>query len=260
MGTKEKPTIGIIILAGGKGTRMQSEEGLPKVLAPLYGQPLISHLLHSIESVRASMPPIIVVGYRGDLVKQTLGPRYQYAYQEQQLGTGHAVMQARAIAQEAYEHVVILYGDQPHIPSETVNELIDTQLREKATISMMTVTVPDFNGWRTRFMHYGRIIRDERGDIIRIVEYKDATEEERAVRELNPGYYCFKAEWLWENLNKLQNRNVQGEYYLTDMLELAISSGEKVASFTGDPLSALGVNTKEELDELAQVLNGTYTE
>ncbi len=245
--------VGIIILGAGKGKRMESD--LPKVLVPLYGQPLISHVLHSIESVTADARPILVVGYKAELVKETLGPNYRYAIQTEQLGTGHAVMAAREVAAE-YDHIVVLYGDQPHIPAQVINELIATHLQERATMTLMTVTVPDFDKWRAALATYGRIVRNDAGDILGIVEKKDATPEQLLIREVNPSFFCFRASWLWEQLPLLKNKNAQGEYYLTDLVSAAVSNGDKIASFSGDALAALGANTKEELRLLEQILEG----
>lgn len=248
--------VGIIILGAGKGTRMDAGE-MPKVLVPLYGRPLITHLLHSIEGVQADTSAIIVIGYQAEMVKTALGPTYRYALQEQQLGTGHAVMSARAVAQEAgYDHVVVLYGDQPHISAEVINELIQTHLREHAAMTLMTVTVPDYSEWRAAIYNYGRIVRNDNGDIQGIVEKKDASDAQLEIKEVNPSFFCFRAEWLWENLPKLQNKNAQAEYYLTDMLGFAVAAGEKIASFSGDPLVALGANTKDELRLIEKVLDG----
>ena len=248
--------IGIIILGAGKGKRMDAGE-VPKVLVPLYGRPLISHVLHSIEGVHADTSPILVVGFKAESVMAALGNTYRYAIQKEQLGTGHAVAQAHDLAVAAgYEHIVVLYGDQPHIPAAVINELVETHTRERATMTLMTVTVADFEKWRAAFLGFGRLVRDDRGNIIRIVEKKDATPEELEIKEVNPSYFCFRAEWLWKTLPKLENKNVQGEYYLTDLLSMAVLEGEKIASFAGDPLAALGANTKEELRLLEEVLEG----
>ena len=248
--------IGIVILGAGKGKRMDSGD-IPKVLVPLYGRPLISHLLHSIEGVRADTNPIIVVGYKAEMVEAALGNLYRYAVQHEQLGTGHAVIAAREVAEQAgYENIVVLYGDQPHIPASVINELIETHLRERAAMTLMTVTVPDYEKWRAAIYNYGRIIRDARGNITGIVEKKDANEQQLAVKETNPSFFCFRADWLWAQLPKLQNKNAQSEYYLTDMLAATVAAGEKVASFSGDPLVALGANTKEELRLIEEVMGG----
>lgn len=251
----ENAKIGIIILAGGKGARMESGD-IPKVLISLYGRPLITHLLHSIEAVKADTNPIIIVGYKADMVKNALGNSFRYAVQSEQLGTGHAVLQARELAAGKYDHIVVLYGDHPHVPAEVINELIATHLREHATLTMMTVQVSDFEKWRVGLYNFGRVVRDSRGNIQRIVEKKDASVDELEIKEVNPAYFCFRADWLWENISQLQNNNTQKEFYLTDLLEHAIQGGEKVATFSGDPLAALGVNTKEELRRLEEVMDG----
>lgn len=245
----QKTRVGIIILGAGEGKRMQSE-GVPKVLVPLRGKPMILCILETLKFVNASQRPIIIVGFKADAVKQYLGDAYEYAYQAEQLGTGHAVMQARGLMEEKYDHVVVLYGDQPHITPAVINELISTHMRERATMTLMTVVVPDFESWRAGFYNFGRIVRDIAGKIIRIVEKKDATVEQLEIKELNTAYFCFRSDWLWDQLPKLENKNTQGEFYLTDLLEVATKSGEKVASFIGDAAAALGANTREELELL----------
>lgn len=246
--------VGIIILGAGEGKRMQSE-GTPKVLMPLHGKPMISYLLETLHRVHADQHPIIVVGYQAEKVKAALGDGYRYAFQAQQLGTGHAVSCAREIANGSYDHIVVLYGDQPYTTAEVVNELIETHLRERATLTFMTIKVPDFDGWRAGLFYFSRVIRDAAGKILKTVERKDATEAELEIKELNPAYFCFRADWLWEQLPKLENKNVQSEFYLTDLLEVATRTGEKVASFEGDPMAALGANTRGDLELLEQVKN-----
>jgi len=123
-------------------------------------------------------------------------------------------------------------------------------------LTMMTATVPDFNDWRVAFSYMGRIVRDAQGKIVRNVERKDASPAELEIKEINPSYYCFRADWLWSNLPRLGNNNAQGEYYLTDLLQMAIEQGEKVESIAIDPLAALGVNTPEELAVVRKMLYG----
>lgn len=249
--------VGVIILGAGEGKRMKSE-GVPKVLVPVHGKPMISHILETLQSVHADQHPIIVVGFQADVVKAALGSGYDYAFQAELLGTGHAVMQARALAEGKFDHIVVLYGDQPYITAEVVNELIETHLREQATMTLMTIKVDDFESWRTGLYYFGRVIRNTLGAIIRIVERKDATEEELEIKELNPAYFCFRADWLWKELPKLENKNIQKEYYLTDLLEVATRAGEVVASFAGDPYTALGANTPADLILLEQVKQKTF--
>lgn len=247
-----QPRIGVILLGAGKGRRMESD--LPKVLVPFAGKPMIQHIIDELPSVHAQWPPIIVVGYRADDVRNTLGPSFHYVLQTESLGTGHAVMQARALAQhEGYDHVVVLYGDQPLITAAVVNELITTHLREDADLTLMTVRVPDFDGWHAGFKNYGRVVRGTDGRLERIVEKRDATDSELQIAEVNPAYFCFRAPWLWEHISHLKNTNAQEEYYLTDLLQFAIESGARVTTFEGDPKTALGANSKEELALLEQV-------
>lgn len=244
--------VGVVILGAGEGKRMKSE-GVPKVLVPLHGKPMISHILETLHSVHADPHPIIVVGYKAEVVKSALGNGYSYAFQAEQLGTGHAVMQARELADGRFDHLVVLYGDQPHITADVVNKLIETHLRERATMTLMTIAVPDFETWRSGLYYYSRVIRDAAGNIVRTVERKDATPEQLEIKELNPAYFCFRADWLWEQLPKLENKNNQKEYYLTDLLEVATRAGERVASFVGDASVALGANTREDLELLEAV-------
>ncbi len=256
--------VAIVILAAGKGTRMQNGNGgVPKVLTPLYGRPLISHLLHSIESCRVTRPPVIVVGYKGNEVAAKLGDYYTYVEQKEQLGTGHAVACAREELEDKVDHVLVLYGDHPHLPCQVIDDILDLHFEYGNDVTMTTTTVSDFEDWRKRLLHYGRIVRGVVGEkenyVQRIVEYKDATEQERAITELNPGYYCFRSTWLWEHIDQLQNNNRSNEYYLTDLIAMAIAEGVKIGTKQIEPLEALGVNTMEELQAMEQVMreNGT---
>ncbi len=248
--------VAIVILAAGKGTRINKENGgLPKVLTPLYGQPLISHLLHSIEDSAVKRPPVIVVGYKGDLVRETLGPYYTYVEQTEQLGTGHAVRCAREALEGQVENVVVLYGDQPHLPHDVVDRLITQHVESGNTLTMTTTTVDDFDGWRERLRYYGHIVRNSAGEIQQVVEFKEATEEQRESKEVNPGHYCFKASWLWSHLDHLSNTgNSAGEYYLTDLIGVAIGEHERIGTIAIDPLHSLAVNTLDELHVLEGVL------
>lgn len=249
--------VGVIILGAGEGKRMKSD--VPKVLVPLHGKPMISYVLHAVEHADVNPHPVIVVGFKSDVVMNALGSEYTYALQTEQLGTGHAVLQAYEIVKDAFDHIVVLYGDQPHITSEVINQLVDTHVSHDATMSLMTITVPDFEEWRAGLFNFSRVIRNDAGEVVRTIERKDASEDELRIRELNPAFFCFRASWLWEQLPKLGNNNAQHEFYLTDLLEVATRSGEKVASFSGDPLVALGANTKEELQLLEDLTAKTLT-
>lgn len=247
---KDIEKIKIVILAGGKGKRMESD--LPKVLAPLGGKPMISHVLSAVSGF-TSAKPVSIVGHMADLVQDTLGDLSFYSFQKEQLGTGHAVSCARGECGDA-EHVVVLSGDQPFITAETIQRLISEHLTSGAKVTLTTTQVQDFEDWRKGFQAYGRIIRDDSDNLVEIKEYKDATEKERNIKEVNAGCYIFDAEWLWKNLEKIKNENAQKEYYLTDLLRIAKNDNEKIASITIDSREALGANTKEELQILEKLL------
>jgi bifunctional UDP-N-acetylglucosamine pyrophosphorylase/glucosamine-1-phosphate N-acetyltransferase len=235
----------IVILAGGKGTRMQSDK--PKVLHKVNGVPIIKRLLQNVETLFAK--PAIIIGYKGDEVVSLLGERYHYIRQPEQLGTGHAIWCAKeALAPKNYKNIIVMPGDHPLISSETLKKLLDLRTKEQTKISLAVVSVPHFEGNFAGFYHYGRIICKDNGEIKGIVEFKDATEEQRKIKEVNPSYYCFDATWLWENIEKLNNQNAAQEYYLTDMVKIAFEQGEKIASFViQNAYEGLGVNDKQQL-------------
>ncbi len=235
----------IVILAAGKGVRMQSEE--PKVLAKIHGKPMLEYLSQLAHTVTGSKATT-VVGYRADLIKSHFGDSLTYVIQEEQLGTGHALLVAKNELKDA-EHVVVLYGDQPLIKSETVKKIIEKHLGSGAKITFATTLVPDFLDWREYFIKLGRILREE-NRIVGIREFKDATPEEKEIMEINIGCYVFDSKWLWENLEKIENNNTQKEYYITDLVPLAIVSGDLIENIFIDPKEALGANSKEELEIL----------
>ncbi len=243
--------IAVLILAAGLGKRMGGE--LPKVLTPIKGQPLISYLLKSVKDSGVCERPTIVVGKQADMVKAALGPDYQYVLQEQQLGTGHAVLVAQEALRDATD-VIVLYGDHPLISSDFIKKLASAHLETGSVLTMGVVHTPDYDDWRSELRSFGKIIRDQDGKIIRIVERKDASEEEAKIMELNPGYYCFKADWLWEYLEKITTDNAQQEYYLTDLVAMAVAEGHSIKTVAVAPKEALGINTPEQLRAIEQLL------
>jgi len=243
----------IIILAAGLGKRMQNKE-LPKALTPLRGRPLISYLLDSIKESGVCAKPVIVVGKMADMVKAALGPNYTYVFQAEQLGTGHAVMCAKDELAGKAENILILYGDQPLITPETIKKLVATHLSAGPVLTIGTVKVTDFANWRAGFYDFGRINRDLSGNVVGIIEKKDAIEKQWDIKEINPGYYCFAADWLWENLAKLKNENAQKEYYLTDLIGLACQQGQNISTVEIEPKEALGVNNEEHLKLLEGII------
>jgi len=219
----------------------------PKTLIELQGKPLISRLLEAVIPVCSK--PTIVVGYGGDEVMAAVGEQCEYVHQAEQLGTGHAVAVTRtALDKPDIENIVVLYGDHPLISEATIRGLVAERERSGGAVAIATLTVPSFSGDYEAFYHYGRILRDGTGNVRGIVEQKDATPVEREMREVNPGYYCFNARWLWKNIDRLENKNNAQEYYLTDMVGIAAESGERISTTAiGEPAEGMGVNTTEEL-------------
>jgi bifunctional UDP-N-acetylglucosamine pyrophosphorylase/glucosamine-1-phosphate N-acetyltransferase len=175
-----------------------------------------------------------------------------YVVQPEQLGTGHAVSVAEPLW-GLFEHVVVLYGDMPFISSTSINRLVSAHQADANVMTFMTTTVPNFEGQYAYFSDFGRIIRDSSGRLVKNVQKKDATSEEALVTELDTSYMCFNTQWLKAHLSKLQTNNAQKEYYLTDLLAVALSEGAKVGTVTIVPGEAIGINTKEHLD-LAQTI------
>jgi bifunctional UDP-N-acetylglucosamine pyrophosphorylase / glucosamine-1-phosphate N-acetyltransferase len=242
----------IVILAAGKGTRMGSE--IPKVLLPLYEQPVISHLLDEIKQVPQSTEPILVVGYKQELVKKTLGDQYIYVTQFDQKGTAHAVLSCRDVV--TADNFVVLYGDMPFTSKESLQKLIQLHNDKQAKVSMFTCTVPNFEEDQYKaFIGYGRIIRDEEGNLEKIVEYKDCTDEQKQILEVNPGIYMFNTKWVWDRLDKIGNSNAQDEFYLTDVVEIAIHDGQTIYSTSITAEEAYGINTPEHLQYARSLTN-----
>ncbi|MFZ2189553.1 MAG: NTP transferase domain-containing protein [Candidatus Magasanikiibacteriota bacterium] len=242
--------IGIIILAAGKGKRMQSD--LPKVLHELNNKPLIEYVVSLVEKL--NIKPAVVVSEDG-LVKKYLGDRVDYVIQAERLGTGHAVMQAENLLKNKVEKVVVLYGDMPFLKPESVVNLVGINEKENNKITLMITRVPNFESDYKEFYDFGRIVRSSpsvktQGKIQKIVEKKDASGEELEIKELNTGYFCFESDWLWNNLKKLKNNNQAEEYYLTDLVGQAIASGDRVGSVEILPEEAIGINTREHLEKL----------
>ena len=238
-------TTAIVILAAGKGTRMKSN--LPKVLHPLAGRPMIAYSLDLAAAI-SKLPPVIVVGHKADEVKAAVGTRATFVEQTQQLGTGHAVMQAEAALAGKADTVLVYAADMPLITPGTLQRLLDTHHATGATITMLSVIAEDPRG-------FGRVVRGPDGGALAIVEEIEATEEQKAIRELNAGVYCFDADWLWPALHRLQPSPRKGEYYLTDTVGLAVADGRRVSVVTTEmPEEVLGINTRVHLAEAERVV------
>ncbi|HYM61558.1 MAG TPA: bifunctional UDP-N-acetylglucosamine diphosphorylase/glucosamine-1-phosphate N-acetyltransferase GlmU [Thermoanaerobaculia bacterium] len=231
----------VVILAAGLGTRMKSSK--IKILHRAAGRPLIDYVLDTAAAVGARTP-IMVVGHQADDVREAVGDRARYALQEPQRGTGHAAMQAAALLKRdasAGCHVLILSGDAPLVRPETLQRLIETHEREENALTVLSMKPPEAGA-------YGRVVRDDEGAVVRIVELKDATDDERRIAEVNAGIYVFAAQHLLDNLGKLSTDNAQNEYYLTDLIAMIRDAGHRVgAEVAPDPTEAIGVNSRAEL-------------
>ncbi len=244
----------IIILAAGKGKRMGADG--PKALTMLKGKSFLHRLTESVKKVFHKKSPIIVVGHQKELVKNALGAEYRYAHQDEQLGTGHAVLVARDLVGPDTSSVMVLYADHPLLSTDTIQSLATKHREEGAVHTMATIQLPHWNDWyKDAFYNFGRIVRDTSGKILGIVEQKDASPEELEITEVNPAYFCFDNTWLWKELSELRNENAQKEYYLTDLVKKAFETGAKIITVTIDPKEGLGANTKEQLAFLEQFVD-----
>jgi UDP-N-acetylglucosamine diphosphorylase/glucosamine-1-phosphate N-acetyltransferase len=240
-----------LILAAGKGTRMRSD--LAKVLHPLCGRPLLAYVLDSARAVGADRI-VVIVGYQADRVReQFAAERVVFVEQREQLGTGHAVLQAREAFREVDGPVLILCGDVPLLRTSTLAALIADHNAHQAAVTVMTVVLEDPG-------MYGRVIKDASGAVQKIVEAKDATEAERLVGEINTGIYCVESRFLFDAVGRISNANAQGEYYLTDIMEIARRDGLVARAFVvSDPLEVMGINTPDDLRLAACVQEGRRT-
>lgn len=245
----ESRPLDVLILAAGLGTRMRSN--LAKVLHRLDGRPLINHVCRTAAAL-APRKVYVIIGHQGEDVREAvleeLGEEYvEFVRQENQLGTGDAVNSARKFLEEEDSEILVLSGDVPMIRPETLAGLVRQHQSHRGTgaeCTILTVELDDPTG-------YGRVIRDSEGLFNRIVEQKDGTEDELAVREINSGIYCFDSNQLFEALSKIGNHNAQGEYYLTDAPTLIAESGGRVSIFKhADSFEIEGVNDKKQLAEL----------
>jgi len=246
-------TTATVILAAGYGTRMKSAR--PKVLHPLLGRSLVDWVVRIGESV-GERRPVVVVGHGKEDVQELLGDRAIYAEQRELLGTGHAVMQAEPCLRGLADEVVVLYADMPLLQETTLQRLLDLYRQSKTqgnlAIAMFTIVRDDPQG-------FGRVIRNEAGQIQRIVEEADCTPEQKQIRELNPGIYCFNGEWLWQNLSKLQ-KSPKGEYYLTDMVGIATAQNLRVIGLEAPVQEVYGINDRTHLAVAANVLRRRINE
>ena len=229
------------ILAAGKGSRMESE--LPKVLHQLNGKSLIDYVLDTALELNPDSITL-VVGFQKDRVKNHIqNDNVNYVSQEQQLGTGHAALKLENQLENQSGHLLILYGDAPNIKSSTLFPIIDEHIKENRNATLITATLDDPTG-------YGRIIRNQDGDLLKIVEEKDCTPDEKKIKEWNPGIYIFKIPQLFIELKRIKSNNASNEYYLTDVIELIKENSPVQAKKIEDPMEVIGINTINQLDSL----------
>ena len=234
-----------VLLAAGQGTRMKSD--LPKVLHPLCGKPMLWHVLEALKSVTTEKP-VVIVGHGAEAVKKYVGESAECVLQEPQLGTAHAAMQAEASLKGKADYVIVTYADMPLLRGETFQQLLETQRSNPGPLSMLTVIADDPRG-------FGRIVRKDDGTVEAIVEEYVATPEQREIKELNVGAYCFKADWLWDALHRIEKNPKKGEYYLTDIVEIAVRENLPVQALVHDDfMETIGINTRIHLSEAEAVL------
>lgn len=233
-----------LILAAGKGTRMKSD--IPKIIHKVNGVPMISKIISVLDELN-SEENILILGYKKEEVLQVVGQDSSYVLQNEQLGTGHAVMQAKEKLKDYDGDVMVLCGDTPLLRVETLKELYDFHKKSGAVTTILTSVYENPFG-------YGRIVKED-GLVKAIVEEKEASEEVKKIKEVNAGVYCFNSKELFKALDKIDNNNEKGEYYLTDVIGIQVNENKKVQSFVlADNREILGVNSKVELAQAGQIL------
>jgi len=236
-----------ILLAAGQSKRMRSD--LVKVLHEVAGRPMLAWVIDACKAVGCA-PVCVVIGHQGEQVRERFGSDcgIRFVEQKERLGTGHAVAQAGEVMRDVAGDVIVLAGDGPLIRAATLRALLDAHRESGADGSLATSVIENPSG-------YGRIIRDEKGAFLRIVEEKDATEGERGVCEINPSYYCFRAPVLFDALGKISNENASGEYYLTDVFSVLRSEGKRVTVVDAVPAEdVLSINTQAQLAEVSEIM------
>lgn len=240
-----------VILAAGQGTRMKSK--LYKVLHPVCGKPMVEHVVDQLLKLDINKM-VTIIGHGADMVKSKLDGKTLFALQEEQLGTAHAVMQAGKDLSKENGTTLVVCGDTPLIKAETIEALLKHHEEQNAKATILTAYTEKPTG-------YGRIIRNEAGYVEKIVEHKDASEEERKVKEINTGVFCFDNQTLFEALKQVKNDNAQKEYYLPDVIEILKSHGEKVSAYQTDDMDeTLGVNDRIALSSAERIMKRRINE
>jgi len=241
-----KTNLAAVILAAGQSTRMKSKTS--KMLHPVCGRPIIRYVVDLVEALQAQQT-IMVVGYQAEKIKKELSQRsIEFIIQKEQLGTAHAVSQTKEVLFHFSGTVLVLNGDVPLLTLEEIKKLIDLHHTSQAAATILSADIPTSFG-------YGRILRDESGYVLGIVEEKDASEEQKKIKEINTGSYCFESRFLYTTLDKVNNQNVKKEYYLTDLIALLRQQGKLVQALkVSDFRTALGINTRVDLADVNRIM------
>ncbi|MBC7325439.1 MAG: bifunctional UDP-N-acetylglucosamine diphosphorylase/glucosamine-1-phosphate N-acetyltransferase GlmU, partial [Moorella sp. (in: Bacteria)] len=240
-----------VILAAGKGTRMKSE--LPKVLHKICGRPMVSYVLKAVKGAGIERI-VMVVGHRGELVAEAFQAEAAIVYQEPQLGTAHALLQAKGALADFGGHVLVLPGETPLVTERTLLDILEAHRSAHAFATVLTACLEEPAG-------YGRVVRDSSGRVVKIVEQKDATADELAIKEVNTGIYCFSADGLFAYLDRIRPDNAQNEYYLTDLVEIYLQNNRPVAAYrAARPEEVLGINDRRQLAQAEALLRRRKTD
>ena len=243
---RQQRSLAAVILAAGRGTRMKSD--LAKVLHPICGRPMVWHVAALARKVGAEKT-VVVVGHQASMVMEAMKREdLIYAVQEEQLGSAHAVLQAGDALRDFDGDVLILCGDVPLLLPSTIEALLENHRSHEGVITVMTALLDDPGS-------YGRVVKNETGEILKIVEARDAGAEEMAIKEINTGIYCAENAFLFEAVRKIDNKNAQGEYYFTDIFEIARRENRRAGSFIiDDPSEAMGINTADDLKTAEKIM------
>lgn len=240
--------LAVLILAAGEGTRMRSS--LPKVLHTICGRSLLGHVLAAANSLDAGRIAVVLARDTIDVIREALGDRYQYVVQAERLGTGHAVLQARDVLLGQADEVLVLFGDTPLLRAETARAVVQLRRTSAARLALLSFRPGSPTG-------YGRVLRDQHGHVTGLVEERDATPEQRLIGECNSGIMCIDAAWLWDVLPQVPRSPIKGEYYLTDLVAMAVAAGgpgAAVALEAADEREAWGINDRVQLAEAEAVM------
>ena len=245
--------IQVVVPAGGVGRRMNCAfPGIPKALVPLAGRCMLDRTLDTLATLELGYPPIVVVSptVEGAIRSALNGRNCRFAVQREPRGTGDAVASARCSIPVDCESILVVFPDQPLIPAGLLVDLMEVHRKERNSVTMATVQLADFSGWRSAFMDWGRVVRNM-GGVGKIVESADLITEQKEICEVNPSIYCFATPWVWTALSRILPKNNQREYLLTDVIEIAVRDGVRIGSVqVADARFVLGANTPSQLKEL----------